>query len=401
MPWAHWWSGLEGKSMELEHLCYYPTIYVLDAKGVIRYTEIRGEELRRPLMPMATCLSPPRRYQTRKLHLDAPRDRGQGHPCCGHASKTAKVMAGERSPRAGRIKINVPARTTREGAQDGLAFGARRSTAVQRMCGWLGGGSSSCKYASTTGNPGRTIARASSIVILRAPVSCATRTVDCLVFNDRVSTKIHRRGSTCAELDEFGDNEVACLADQRSFDELDLRIGKRLIGDRISSQFDCTLLITMSGCIIFQLSEYSISLQILANLRLRPRSEIHHPRSQGRCECLPRAAHYREAGHLDVIPLNEHFRQSGLERSTSATAPPPAVRTRSSSVPLAVPVRVVWPTKELMAAVTPVHLLSICMDAESSRASCTHRAPGSRPYARRMRRPRRRCSGLRAALLSE
>ena len=45
MPWTHWWSGPEGKSMELLNIQHYPTIYVLDAKGVIRYTEIRGEEL--------------------------------------------------------------------------------------------------------------------------------------------------------------------------------------------------------------------------------------------------------------------------------------------------------------------------------------------------------------------
>ncbi len=45
MPWTHWWSEPEGKSMELLNIQHYPTIYVLDTKGVIRFTEIRGEEL--------------------------------------------------------------------------------------------------------------------------------------------------------------------------------------------------------------------------------------------------------------------------------------------------------------------------------------------------------------------
>jgi thiol-disulfide isomerase/thioredoxin len=45
MPWTHWWSGPEGKIIELLNIQHYPTIYVLDTNGVIRYTEIRGEEL--------------------------------------------------------------------------------------------------------------------------------------------------------------------------------------------------------------------------------------------------------------------------------------------------------------------------------------------------------------------
>jgi thiol-disulfide isomerase/thioredoxin len=45
MPWTHWWSGPEGKIIETLNIQHYPTIFVLDAKGVIRYTEIRGEEL--------------------------------------------------------------------------------------------------------------------------------------------------------------------------------------------------------------------------------------------------------------------------------------------------------------------------------------------------------------------
>ena len=45
MPWTHWWNGAEGKLIDTLNIQHYPTIFVLDAKGVIRYKEIRGEEL--------------------------------------------------------------------------------------------------------------------------------------------------------------------------------------------------------------------------------------------------------------------------------------------------------------------------------------------------------------------
>ena len=45
MPWTHWWPGLGAKFFDDWNIQHYPTIYVLDPKGVIRYTEIRGEEL--------------------------------------------------------------------------------------------------------------------------------------------------------------------------------------------------------------------------------------------------------------------------------------------------------------------------------------------------------------------
>lgn len=45
MPWDHWWNGAEGKLIDALNIEHYPTIFVLDAKGVIRYKEIRGEEL--------------------------------------------------------------------------------------------------------------------------------------------------------------------------------------------------------------------------------------------------------------------------------------------------------------------------------------------------------------------
>jgi thiol-disulfide isomerase/thioredoxin len=45
MPWTHWWSGPDGKVIDMLSVVHYPTIYVLDAHGVIRYKDVRGEEL--------------------------------------------------------------------------------------------------------------------------------------------------------------------------------------------------------------------------------------------------------------------------------------------------------------------------------------------------------------------
>jgi thiol-disulfide isomerase/thioredoxin len=45
MPWNHWWNGAEGKLMDTLSIEHYPTIFVVDPNGVIRYKEIRGEAL--------------------------------------------------------------------------------------------------------------------------------------------------------------------------------------------------------------------------------------------------------------------------------------------------------------------------------------------------------------------
>jgi thiol-disulfide isomerase/thioredoxin len=45
MPWNHWWNGNEGKLIDTLCIQHYPTIFVLDPSGVIRYKELRGEEL--------------------------------------------------------------------------------------------------------------------------------------------------------------------------------------------------------------------------------------------------------------------------------------------------------------------------------------------------------------------
>jgi thiol-disulfide isomerase/thioredoxin len=45
MPWTHWWDGREGKINEALNIDHYPSIFVLDGKGVIRAKELRGEAL--------------------------------------------------------------------------------------------------------------------------------------------------------------------------------------------------------------------------------------------------------------------------------------------------------------------------------------------------------------------
>ena len=45
MPWTHWWNGASGGIIEDWEVKFFPTIYVLDAKGVIRYKGVRGEKM--------------------------------------------------------------------------------------------------------------------------------------------------------------------------------------------------------------------------------------------------------------------------------------------------------------------------------------------------------------------
>jgi thiol-disulfide isomerase/thioredoxin len=43
MPWTHWWNGPEGGIVEAWSVTYFPTIYVIDAKGIIRHKDHNGE----------------------------------------------------------------------------------------------------------------------------------------------------------------------------------------------------------------------------------------------------------------------------------------------------------------------------------------------------------------------
>jgi thiol-disulfide isomerase/thioredoxin len=45
MPWSHWWNGRKGEIGEQLNIRFFPTIFVLDAKGVIRYKGVRGKAM--------------------------------------------------------------------------------------------------------------------------------------------------------------------------------------------------------------------------------------------------------------------------------------------------------------------------------------------------------------------
>lgn len=45
MPWTHWFNGPDGPMGKAWNIRYFPTIYVLDSKGVIRFKGVRGEEM--------------------------------------------------------------------------------------------------------------------------------------------------------------------------------------------------------------------------------------------------------------------------------------------------------------------------------------------------------------------
>jgi thiol-disulfide isomerase/thioredoxin len=45
MPWTHWWEGPDAALLKTWNVRFFPTIYVIDAKGVIRRKNIRGADL--------------------------------------------------------------------------------------------------------------------------------------------------------------------------------------------------------------------------------------------------------------------------------------------------------------------------------------------------------------------
>ncbi len=45
MPWVHWFNGPVGRIVADLNVGFYPTIYVLDENGVIRYKDVRGKLL--------------------------------------------------------------------------------------------------------------------------------------------------------------------------------------------------------------------------------------------------------------------------------------------------------------------------------------------------------------------
>lgn len=45
MPWTHWHNGNKGGVLDAWNIRYFPTIYVIDGKGVIRYKGVRGKAM--------------------------------------------------------------------------------------------------------------------------------------------------------------------------------------------------------------------------------------------------------------------------------------------------------------------------------------------------------------------
>ena len=58
MPWTHWWNGHDGGILEDWNIEAYPTIYVLDSKGVIRHKALRGTKLEDAVNELLKEISP-------------------------------------------------------------------------------------------------------------------------------------------------------------------------------------------------------------------------------------------------------------------------------------------------------------------------------------------------------
>ncbi len=54
MPWDHWWAGDDQALTQKWDIQYFPTIYVIDANGVIRHKDLRGEELEEAVNALLT-----------------------------------------------------------------------------------------------------------------------------------------------------------------------------------------------------------------------------------------------------------------------------------------------------------------------------------------------------------
>jgi peroxiredoxin len=58
MPWTHWWDGAEAPLVKQWNVRFFPTIYVIDAKGVIRHKNIRGAELEKAVEKLVAETKP-------------------------------------------------------------------------------------------------------------------------------------------------------------------------------------------------------------------------------------------------------------------------------------------------------------------------------------------------------
>ena len=58
MPWAHWWNGPDGGVLEDWNVRYFPTIYILDAQGVIRHKDLRNQEMEKAVEKLLKEIEP-------------------------------------------------------------------------------------------------------------------------------------------------------------------------------------------------------------------------------------------------------------------------------------------------------------------------------------------------------
>ena len=47
MPWTHWWAGQENEFLKTYQVKFFPSLYILDGKGVIRGKGLRGDALQK------------------------------------------------------------------------------------------------------------------------------------------------------------------------------------------------------------------------------------------------------------------------------------------------------------------------------------------------------------------
>jgi thiol-disulfide isomerase/thioredoxin len=52
MPWTHWWAGTSSKFTDDWEIQSFPTVYVIDAQGIIRYKNLRGPELENAVLKL-------------------------------------------------------------------------------------------------------------------------------------------------------------------------------------------------------------------------------------------------------------------------------------------------------------------------------------------------------------
>jgi thiol-disulfide isomerase/thioredoxin len=60
MPWVHWWNGREGGIVEDWNVEAYPTIYIIDSKGIIRFKNLRDKELEEAVNQLLGEIEPPK-----------------------------------------------------------------------------------------------------------------------------------------------------------------------------------------------------------------------------------------------------------------------------------------------------------------------------------------------------